>query len=197
MANQRALEMEDESDEEEAEEETARAARAATDADGREFSNVPAPGVAPLVLKSDEALMMATERRKKPKPKIVYDDESDEEIMPTQTASQMPRTSSPSRPRTADQENEPPAPASPLIGIIGRAVNAAAEALGFTSPFKPSAPSSPIVGGLGLASPGAPASLALSPRTMTNVVGSVARSVLDDDDARASDSKVEWGACAG
>ena len=41
---------------------------------------------------------------------------------------------------------------------------------------------------------GAPASLALSPRTMTNVVGSVARSVLDDDDARASDSKVEWGA---
>ena len=49
MANQRALEMEDESDEEEAEEETARAARAATDADGREFSNVPAPGVAPLV----------------------------------------------------------------------------------------------------------------------------------------------------
>ena len=194
MANQRALEMEDESDEEEAEEETARAARAATDADGREFSNVPAPGVSPLVLKSHEALMMATERRKKPKPKIVYDDESDEEIMPTQTASQMPRTSSPSRPRTADQENEPPAPASPLIGIIGRAVNAAAEALGFTSPFKPSAPSSPIVGGLGLASPGAPASLALSPRTMTNVVGSVARSVLDDDDARASDSKVEWGA---
>ena len=126
MANQRELEMEDESDEEEAEEETARAARAATDADGREFSNVPAPGVAPLVLKSDEALMMATERRKKPKPKIVYDDESDEEIMPTQTASQMPRTSSPSRPRTADQENEPPAPASPLIGILGRAVNAAA-----------------------------------------------------------------------
>ena len=51
-----------------------RAGESATDADGREFSNVPAPGVAPLVLKSHEALMMATERRK-PKPKIVYDDE--------------------------------------------------------------------------------------------------------------------------
>ena len=160
-----------------------------------------APGVKPLVLAN--ASEQAAARRTK-KPTIVYDDDDDDEddmtgresIMPTQTASQMaptqpisPPRSPPKRQKTTSHEDEQ-VPASPPIGFIKRAINTAAEALGLGSPFKsPSAHAS---------SPGLPRSLMMSPRTMNNVVGSVARSVLDDEDARGIDrSNMEWGSKGG
>jgi hypothetical protein len=210
MANQRALEMESESDDED---ELTAAATAKTTKSGEEFSNVPAAGVKPLVLASEEAKKLALERKTK-KPTIVFDDDDDdeEEIMPTQTASQMRRTSpkkspkkspkrvstSPGSPAKRRKVAEPDILASPPVGLLGRAVNAAAEALGFSSPFRPSRasePGSPLVGAGGFASPSAPTSLMMSPGTMTNIVGSVARSVLDDDDDHAG--KVEWGSRGG
>jgi hypothetical protein len=111
----------------------------------------------------------AAARRTK-KPTVVYDDDDDDE-------------------KTTSQEDEE-VPASPPIGFIKRAINTAAEALGLGSPFKsPSAHAS---------SPGLPRSLMMSPRTMNNVVGSVARSVLDDEDARGIDrSNMEWGSKGG
>ena len=203
MANQRALEMESESEDED---ELVMAATAKATQEG-EFSNVPAPGVKPLLLASPNAKKLALERKTK-KPTIVFDDDDDdddEEIMPTQTASQMqtspPKKSpkkSPKRASTSPRSPakrrkvvEPDVPASPPIGIVGRVVNAAAEALGFSSPFKASQAESPLVGAAGFASPSAPTSLMMSPGTMTNIVGSVARSVLDDDEDHAG--KVEWG----
>ena len=208
MANQRALEMESESEDED---ELVTAATAKATQEGDEFSNVPAPGVKPLLLASPNAKKLALERKTK-KPTIVFDDEDDEdeeeEIMPTQTASQMqtspPKKSpkrastSPGSPAKRRKVVAPEVPASPPIGIVGRVVNAAAEALGFSSPFKASqagAPESPLVGAAGFASPSAPTSLMMSPGTMTNIVGSVARSVLDDDEDHAG--KVEWGSRGG
>jgi|TARA_B100001142_G_scaffold196057_1_gene194925 hypothetical protein len=207
MANQRALEMESESEDED---ELVMAATAKATQEG-EFSNVPAPGVKPLLLASPNAKKLALERKTK-KPTIVFDDDDDdddEEIMPTQTASQMqtspPKKSpkkSPKRASTSPRSPakrrkvvEPDVPASPPIGIVGRVVNAAAEALGFSSPFKASQAESPLVGAAGFASPSAPTSLMMSPGTMTNIVGSVARSVLDDDEDHAG--KVEWGSRGG
>lgn len=198
MAKQRALEMASDSEEEGEEERyEAAAATATTRADGSEYSNVPAPGVKPLVLASQDAMALAETRMTKKKPTIVFDDD-DEEVMPTQTASQMPRRSpsSPKSPKKRQRSEEPPAepPMSPALGFVARTINAAAEVLGFSSPFKASAPPSPRFGG-GFASPGAPA--LMSPGTMRNVVGSIARSVLDDEDADARDSRVEWGSRTG
>ena len=195
MANQRALEMASES-EDEGEDARVEAATATTANDGSAFTNVPAPGVKPLVVANDEVMAKAKERRTKPK--ILFDDDDDDDdVMPTQTASQLLRRASPSprkspAKRTRTDEND--APASPAIGVLKRTVNAAAEALGFSSPFKTSAPPSPLIGGFRLQSPGAP--VMMSPGTMRNVVGSVARSVMDDDDdVRAN--KVEWGSKSG
>lgn len=198
MAKQRTLEMASDSEMEEEEERYEAVATAATRADGSEYSNVPAPGVKPLVLASQDAMKMAENRMTKKKPTIVFDDDDDEEVMPTQTASQMPRRSpsSPKSPKKRQRSAEPPVepPVSPAIGFVARTINAAAEVLGFSSPFKASAPPSPRVGG-GFASPGAPT--LMSPGTMRNVVGSIARSVLDDEDADARDAKVEWGSRTG
>ena len=196
MAKQRALQMDDDDSDEDAERENAK------ENEPEEYLVKAAPGVKPLVLAN--ASEQAAARRTK-KPTVVYDDDDDdddddmtgrESIMPTQTASQMaltqpisPPRSPPKRQKTTSQEDEE-VPASPPIGFIKRAINTAAEALGLGSPFKsPSAHAS---------SPGLPRSLMMSPRTMNNVVGSVARSVLDDEDARGIDrSNMEWGSKGG
>ena len=197
MAKQRALQMDDDDSDEDAERENAK------ENEPEEYLVKAAPGVKPLVLAN--ASEQAAARRTK-KPTVVYDDDDDddddddmtgrESIMPTQTASQMaltqpisPPRSPPKRQKTTLQEDEE-VPASPPIGFIKRAINTAAEALGLGSPFKsPSAHAS---------SPGLPRSLMMSPRTMNNVVGSVARSVLDDEDARGIDrSNMEWGSKGG
>lgn len=196
MSKQRVLQMEDDDSDEDTQQENAK------ENQQEEYLVKAAPGVKPLVLAN--ASEQAAARRTK-KPTIVYDDDDDddeddmtgrESIMPTQTASQMaptqpisPPRSPPKRQKTTSHEDEQ-VPASPPIGFIKRAINTAAEALGLGSPFKsPSAHAS---------SPGLPRSLMMSPRTMNNVVGSVARSVLDDEDARGIDrSNMEWGSKAG
>jgi hypothetical protein len=149
------MEDDDDDDESEEEEDTFGGGGLKAKMDEEAYLVRPADGVKPLVLAREDAAALAAHRRVK-KPVIVYDDDDEddesEEVIPTQ--------------------GEPPK--SPQIGLLGRAVNAAAEALGFSSPFK---------------------SLVLSPRTMANVVGSVARSVLDDEDARDIDNaRVEWAA---
>ena len=197
MAKQRALEMASDSEEEEEEEEARDEATAATRADGSAYSNVPAPGVKPLVLANEELMKLAENRMTKKKPTIVFDDDDDEDVMPTQTASQMPRRSpgSPKSPKKRQRSAEPPdePPMSPPLGFVARTINAAAEVLGFSSPFKASALSPRFDGGV--ASPGAPT--LMSPGTMRNVVGSIARSVLDDEDADARETRVEWGSRTG
>ena len=196
MAKQRALQMDDDDSDEDTEQENAK------ENGPEEYLVKAAPGVKPLVLAN--ASEQAAARRTK-KPTVVYDDDDDdddddmtgrESIMPTQTASQMaltqpipPPRSPPKRQKTTSQEDEE-VPASPPIGFIKRAINTAAEALGLGSPFK-----SPIAHA---SSPGLPRSLMMSPRTMNNVVGSVAQSVLDDEDARGIDrSNMEWGSKGG
>lgn len=196
MAKQRALQMDDDDSDEDTEQENAK------ENEQVDYLVKAPPGVKPLVL-ANASEQVAARRTKKPM--VVYDDDDDddeddmtgrESIMPTQTASQMaltqpisPPHSSPKRQKTTLQEDEE-VPASPPIGFIKRAINTAAEALGLGSPFK-----SPIAHA---SSPGLPRSLMMSPRTMNNVVGSVARSVLDDEDARGIDrSNMEWGSKGG
>ena len=187
LEGQRALKMEDDDDDDESEEEedTFGGGGLKAKMDEEAYLVRPADGVKPLVLAREDAAALAAHRRVK-KPVIVYDDDDEddesEEVIPTQ--------------------GEPPK--SPQIGLLGRAVNAAAEALGFSSPFK-----SPVIAGgryqttmaspsgasAAMQSPNLPRALVLSPRTMANVVGSVARSVLDDEDARDIDNaRVEWAA---
>jgi len=197
MAKQRALQMDDDDSDEDIEQENAKENEQA------DYLVKAAPGVKPLVLAYASEQVAA---RRTKKPTVVYDDDDDdddeedmtgrESIMPTQTASQMaltqpisPPRSPPKRQKTTLQEEEE-VPASPPIGFIKRAINTAAEALGMGSPFK-----SPVAHA---SSPGLPRSLMMSPRTMNNVVGSVAQSVLDDEDARGIDrSNMEWGSKGG
>ena len=205
MAKVRALMMDDDDDDdgdngEEEEEENDGGGDNETDAerDAREaqFLVKPAKGVKPLVLKGEQAAELMNQRRVK-KPVIIDDDddEDDEEVIGTQTESQIPnapaspsKATSPKRKRAGeDQDDIMVSPKRP--SIVGRAINAV---VGMLSPLR-SHPTSPLIGvnAAGLASPGLPNSVLVSPGSMRNIVGNVARSVLDDGETRQG--KVEWG----
>jgi hypothetical protein len=193
MAKVRALMMDDDDDDDDGggEEEENDGGDNETDAEREareaQFLVKPAKGVKPLVLKGEQAAELMNQRRVK-KPVIIDDDddEGDEEVIGTQTESQIPNA--PKRKRAGeDQDDIMVSPKRP--SIVGRAINAV---VGMLSPLR-SQPTSPLIGvnAAGLASPGLPNSVLVSPGSMRNIVGNVARSVLDDGETRQG--KVEWG----
>ena len=202
MAKVRALMMDDDDDDDDGggEEEENDGGDNETDAEREareaQFLVKPAKGVKPLVLKGEQAAELMNKRRVK-KPVIIDDDddEGDEEVIGTQTESQIPnapaspsKATSPKRKRAGeDQDDIMVSPKRP--SIVGRAINAV---VGMLSPLR-SQPTSPLIGvnAAGLASPGLPNSVLVSPGSMRNIVGNVARSVLDDGETRQG--KVEWG----
>jgi len=212
MSNQRELMMEDEEDEEaetNEEEEEEREREAEREKREADFLVKPAKGVKPLVLKSSDADEMASRRRTK-KPVMLDDDDDNEqeEVLGTQVENQARVAKSPPAPATAPATRaaSPERATSPKRkmpaeeggdlatpkrqSIVGRAFSAV---VGMLSPLRSTEPSSPLgVDAAALASPGLPNSVLVSPGSMRNIVGSVARSVLDEGETRAD--KVEWGA---
>ena len=198
MSKVRALMMDDDDDDEDDVDDAGGDAEEDDDDDDdqAEFLVKPAKGVKPLVLKSEQATEMMNKRRIK-KPVIIDDDDEDEEVIATQTESQFPnaraspaQAASPKRKRADDDVDDTMvSPKRP--SIIGRAINAV---VGMLSPLR-SQPSSPVIGNAAaLASPGLPNSVLVSPGSMRNIVGNVARSVLDDGATRQG--KVEWGSAS-